>query len=128
MTHAALRRLLASSLTALLGAGLAVSDGRAQIGGKITELGSGGRSFNDDTPDVALDPTNNVYAHVFETGSKAPRQIRFKLFEANTGRGVAGGDVALSSGNSDNRRPRVAYIAKSSLFLVTWQSNTNGNN
>ena len=38
---------------------------QAQLGGKITQLGSGGRSFNDENPDVAYDPINDVYAHVF---------------------------------------------------------------
>lgn len=101
---------------------------QAQIGGKITQLGSGGRSFNDAKPDLALDPVTNVYAHVFEGGAKAPHQIRLKLFDAKTGGGISGGDTAMSSGTDDQVNPCVAYIAKTGMFLVAWQKHTNGTN
>lgn len=123
MNAFASRPLLLGTLAVLLSVGA----GHAQLGGKITELGSGGRSFNDARPDLAYDPATKVYAHVFE-GGRAPRQIRLKLFDASTASAIAGGDVALTVGTTDNRQPRIAYIAKSGLFLVTWQSLTGGNN
>lgn len=99
---------------------------QAQLGGAIIEQGSGGRSFNDANPDIAYDPVNNYYAHVFEGGA-GPHSIRLKLFDGTTRSGISGGDVGVSVGTSDNINPRVAYIAKSGLFVVVWQTDANGN-
>jgi len=101
---------------------------QAQLGGTITELGSGGRSFSDTNPDIAYDPNTDVYAHVFEgfNASNNNYQIRLKLFDAKTSSGISGGDIQMAGGTSKMLNPCVGYIAKTGMFLVAWQDDASG--
>ena len=113
----------------LLAASIAICSStfvQAQMGGKITELRSGGRSFWDEKPDVAHDPITGVYAHVWQHHNGTNYDVWLKLFNDTPPR-TGGANFTIASGVGNQMDPCVAYIAKTGMFLVAWQDDAQGN-